>query len=307
MNILISGGTGFIGSALTHSLVADGHKVWILTRDPARFAPSEGVYPLIWDGRSSQGWLDVFARMDAVVNLAGETIGRWPWTAERKKRIQDSRVAAGLAMAEAFDNAFTKPPVLIQASGIGYYGPLGPQSVTEADRPGQDFIAQVAVAWEDSTSRVDALPGVRRAIIRTSLVLDKQQGILPLMALPARFFIAGPLGNGQQGVSWIHINDEIRAIRFLIENQSARGAFNLCAPQPVSNVEFVQKLAKEMGRPYWLPAPGFAIKFALGEMSTLLLDGQYAFPKHLVDLGFQFNFARIETAFQSLYSFQKPE
>ena len=196
MNILVSGGTGFIGSALTRSLVMDGHKLWILTRDPARFVPSENVQAVAWDGRSSQGWLDVFSRMDAVVNLAGETIGRWPWTVERKKRIQDSRVQAGQAIAEAYNLASTRPPVLIQASGIGYYGPLDSRPVTEADRPGMDFIAQVAVAWEDSTSRVEMLPDVRRVIIRTSLVLDKQQGVLPLMALPVRFFAGGPLGSG---------------------------------------------------------------------------------------------------------------
>ena len=307
MNILIAGGTGFIGSALTHSLVADGHKVWILTRDLARFAPAEGVQPVSWDGRSSQGWLDTFSRMDAVVNLAGETIGSWPWSAERKKRILDSRVAAGRAMAEAFDRASSKPAVLIQASGIGYYGPLGTQPVTEADRPGTDFISQVAVAWEDSSSQVDALPGVRRVIIRTSLVLDKKQGVLPLMALPVRLFAGGPLGSGRQGVSWIHIDDEVGAIRFLLENQAARGVFNLSAPQPVSNAEFIRKLAKTLGRPYWLPAPAFALKLALGGMSTLLLDGQFALPKRLLDLGFKFHFERVENAFQTLYSVEKPE
>jgi len=301
LNILISGGSGFLGSALTRSLVSDGHKVSILTRDRARVPSSAGVQAVVWDGRSSRGWLDVFSSMDAVVNLAGDTIGRWPWTAERKKRIQESRVQAGLAMTEAFDRASTRPPVLIQASGIGYYGPLGSRQVAESERPGNDFIAQVAVAWENSTSEVDALPGVRRAIIRTSIVLDTQKGILPLMSLSVRLFAGGPLGSGQQGVSWIHIDDEIRAIRFLIENQSARGAFNLSAPQPVSNAEFFRSLAKELGRPYWLPAPAFAMKLALGEMSTLLLDGQYALPKRLLDLGFQFNHERVETAFQAIY------
>ena len=305
MNILISGGTGFIGSALMRSLVADGHKTWILTRDPSRFTPTAGVQPVAWDGRSSQGWLDVFSRMDAVVNLAGETIGAWPWTAERKKRILESRVAAGRAMLEAYERASDRPPVLIQASGVGYYGPLGPQQVSESGAPGKDFIAQVAIDWEDSTSRLDDLPGVRRVVIRTSLVLDTRQGVLPLMALPVRFFAGGPLGNGRQGVSWIHIDDEVRAIRFLIENQGARGPFNLSAPQPVSNAIFIQKLSAALGRPYWLPAPGFAMKLLLGEMSTLLLDGQYAIPGRLLDLGFQFNFQQVEAAFQTLYSDKK--
>ena len=305
MNILISGGSGFLGSALTRSLLADGHKVSILTRDSARVHSSEGVQAVVWDGRSSRGWLDVFSSMDAVVNLAGDTIGRWPWTAERKKRIQESRVQAGMALTEAFNKASSRPAILIQASGIGYYGPLGSRRVAETERPGDDFVAQVAVAWENSTSQVDALPGVRRAIIRTSIVLDTQKGILPLMSLPVRLFAGGPLGSGQQGVSWIHIDDEIRAIRFLIENQSARGAFNLSAPQPVSNAEFYRSLASALGRPYWLPAPAFAMKLALGEMSTLLLDGQYALPNRLLDLGFQFVHERVETAFHALYHSKK--
>ena len=301
MNILISGGTGFIGSALTRSLLTDGHKVWILTRDPSRFKSTAEVQALAWDGRSSQGWLDVFSRMDAVVNLAGETIGSWPWNAERKKRILDSRVQAGQALAEAYAASSYRPPVFIQASGVGDYGPLGSQPVTEDALPGRDFVAQVAGAWEAASASVESLPGVRRAVIRTSLVLDTQSGVLPLMALPVRLFAGGPLGSGKQGVSWIHIADEVRAIRFLIENPAARGTYNLSAPQPVSTAEFTRKLAKELGRPYWLPAPAFAMKLLLGGMSTLLLDGQYAIPRNLQELGFQFKYEKVEAAFQALY------
>jgi uncharacterized protein (TIGR01777 family) len=301
MNILISGGTGLIGSALTHSLLADGHQVWILTRSPARANLPAGAQAVGWDGRSSQGWLDVFASMDAVVNLAGETVGRWPWNSPRKLRIVASRVQAGLAMREAFERATKRPPVLIQASGVGYYGPLGAQPVTEAGRAGSDFMAQVAANWEASSASVDTLPDVRRAVIRTALVLDPHAGVLPLMALPARLFAGGPLGNGQQGVSWIHIDDEVRAIRFLIENERARGAFNLSAPHPVSDAVFLRALAKALGRPYWLPAPAFALKLFLGEMSTLLLDGQYALPERLLELGFVFKYEQVEAAFQALY------
>lgn len=302
MNILISGGTGFIGSALTRSLLADGHKIWILTRNPVHVNTPGDVVALGWDGRSCQGWLESFAEMDVVVNLAGETVGRWPWNPGRKKRIFDSRVQAGLAVAEAFERAERRPPVLIQASGIGFYGPLGSQPVTEEARAGNDFMATVASAWEASTSSVDGLPGVRRVVIRTSLVLDTQEGVLPLMALPVRLFAGGPLGNGQQGVSWIHVLDEIRAIRFLIDNDQARGVFNLSAPQPISSAEFIRSLAKELGRPYWVPAPALALKLMLGEMSTLLLDGQYALPQRLLDLGFVFRFERAEQAFQALYA-----
>lgn len=300
MKILISGGSGFIGSALTHSLLADGHQVWVLTRQPARVRLPSGVQPVRWDGRTSQGWVSVLAQMDAVVNLAGENVGQWPWTGKRKQTIRNSRVDAGLALAEAFQKVDRKPAVLIQASGVGYYGPCGAEAVTEETPSGNDFMASVAVNWEASTKIVDSL-GVRRVVIRTSLVLDARQGVLPLMALPVRFFAGGPLGSGQQGVSWIHLEDEVRAIRYLLENDKARGVFNLSAPNPQPNADFIRALAQSLSRPSWLPAPAFALRTLLGEMSTLLLDGQFVIPQRLVNLGFVFNYETTTQAFQSLY------
>ena len=300
MNILISGGSGFIGSALTRSLLADGYKVWVLTRNPARTRLSEGAQPVRWDGRTSQGWIGVFSQMDAVVNLAGETVGKWPWTNRRKKLIRDSRVDAGLAIADAFQKVDKKPGVLIQASGVGYYGPCRTETVAEDSPAGNDFMATVASNWEASTRIVDSL-GMRRVIIRTSLVLNARQGVLPLMALPVRFWAGGPLGNGKQGVSWIHLEDEVRAIRYLLENDKARGAFNLSAPNPLSNADFVRAMAQTLSRPYWMPAPAFMLKMALGEMSTLLLDGQYVIPQRLVNLGFVFRFETAQEAFRDLF------
>ena len=162
-------------------------------------------------------------------------------------------------------------------------------------------MAGVASAWELSSSGVETIPSVRRVVIRTALVLDSREGVLPLMALPIRLFAGGPLGAGQQGVSWIHIQDEVRAIRFLIEDVRAKGAFNLTAPAPLSNADFMRSLAARLGRPYWLPAPAFALKLALGEMSTLLLDGQYAIPQRLLDLGFRFEFESASNALGALY------
>lgn len=301
MNVLITGGTGFIGSALTRSLLLDGHKVWILTRNPAKFQPVGAAQLVAWDGSSTRGWLEVFSKMDAVVNLAGDPTGIWPWNAARRKGIHDSRVAAGHAISAAFEQSGRKPAVLIQASGIGYYGSVGPQMVTEADPPGEIFMARVASDWEASSSSVDSLPGVRRAIIRTSLVLDAHAGILPQMAMPVRLFAGGPLGNGRQGISWIHIEDEVHAIRFLIDNGQARGPFNLSAPNPQACADFMRALAKELRRPYWLPVPAFALKLLLGQMSTLLLDGQYALPSRLSSLGFTFKYEHIAEAFKALY------
>jgi uncharacterized protein (TIGR01777 family) len=300
MNVLITGGTGFIGSNLTRSLLADGHQVWVLTRTPGRARLPQAVQAVGWDGRTCQAWLDVFSRIDAVVNLAGESSGRWPWSAERKRRIRESRVMAGVAIANAFQKALRRPGVLIQASGVGYYGPHGNEPLSEDTPPGKDFFATVATDWEASSRIVDSL-GARRVVIRTSLVLGSREGILPLMALPVNLFAGGPLGNGKQGVSWIHIADHIRAVRFLMENEKALGAFNLSSPNPLSSADFIRALAKALGRPYWLPAPAFALRLALGEMSTLLLDGQFAIPQRLVNMGFVFRFETVQQAFEDLY------
>jgi uncharacterized protein (TIGR01777 family) len=301
MNVLIAGGTGFIGSALTRSLLADGHPVWVLTRNPAQARLVEGAQAVGWDGRTvSSSWLDVFSQMDAVVNLAGENVGQWPWTAERKRRIRKSRVDAGAALASAFQRASRRPAVLIQSSGVGYYGPCGSEPVNETSPAGSDFFASVAFDWEASTRVVDSL-GVRRVVIRTALVLDARAGILPLMALPVKLFAGGRLGDGRQGVSWIHLDDHVRAMRFLLENGKAFGAFNLSAPNPLTNADFMAALAKALGRPYWFHVPAFALRLALGEMSTLLLDGQFALPQRLVNLGFVFRFETAAEAFQSLF------
>lgn len=300
MNILISGGSGFIGSALIRSLFADEHKVWVLTRNPARVRLPEGAQPVRWDGRTSQGWIGVFSQMDAIVNLAGENVGQWPWTAKRKKLIRDSRVDAGIAIADAFQKVDKKPAVLIQASGVGYYGACGTETIAEDSPAGNDFMAAVASNWEASTRIVDSL-GVRRVIIRTSLVLSARQGVLPLMALPVRLGAGGPLGTGKQGVSWIHLEDEVRAIRYLLENNKARGVFNLSAPNPLPNADFVRALAQALSRPYWMPAPAPILRVALGEMSTLLLDGQFVIPQRLVNLGFVFHFESAQQAFADLF------
>jgi len=299
MNVMIAGGTGFIGSALTRSLLADGHAVFILTRNPKQARKERGAQAVGWDGRTCEPWLDTFSEMDAIVNLAGATIGQPPWSAQRKNILLQSRIAAGVAISHAFQKASKKPKILIQSSGVGYYGANDKQPISEDRPPGTDFLASLAVDWEASTKIVDSL-GVRRVITRSGIVLGNK-GILPLMALPVRMFAGGPLGSGQQGVSWIHIDDEVRAIRFLLENEKARGAYNLVAPNPLSNTDFTRFIAKALNRPYWLPVPAFALRILLGEMSTLLLDGQFAIPQRLVNLGFDFKFESAFDAFKDLF------
>jgi uncharacterized protein (TIGR01777 family) len=301
MNVMITGGSGLIGNALTKSLLSDGHRVWWLSRNPSKMRAPQGVVVLAWDGRTVHPeWLGEFGQMDAVVNLAGATIGQWPWSGARKKDILESRINSGRAIAQAFEKSSPRPPVLLQASGVGYYGPHGDEAINEESPAGSDFLAEVAVSWESATRIVDTM-GVRRSILRTGLVLAKNGGVLPLMSLPVRLFVGGPIGGGQQGVSWIHLRDQVRAIRFLLENERARGAFNLCAPNPTSNANFYRSLAATLHRPFWFPTPAFALRLALGEMSDLLLTGQFVIPQRLVNLGFVFDFQTVREAFEDLF------
>jgi uncharacterized protein (TIGR01777 family) len=298
MNVLIAGGSGFIGSALTRSLLADKHQVFILTRNPGWTQLASGAQPVEWDGRTCESWLDTFSEMDAVVNLAGATIGQPFWTAQRKDILVRSRVDAGVAISHAFQKAAKRPEILVQASGVGYYGIHGAEPLNEDAPPGNDFLASLAIDWETSTKIVAAL-GVRRVILRSAIVLG-HQGILPLMALPVRLLAGGPIGNGQQGISWIHIDDEVRAIRFLLQNEKTHGAYNLAAPNPLSNADFMRFMAQALHRPYWFTTPPFAFQL-LGEMSTLFLDGQFVIPQRLVNQGFIFHFESAFDAFKDLF------
>lgn len=299
MKVIITGGTGFIGSALGRSLLADGHAVFVLTRNPQRARLPHGAQAVGWDGRSCASWLDLFGEMDAVVNLAGASIGQPPWSAQRKNILVQSRVNAGAAVSQAFQKAVKKPRVLIQSSGVGYYGPHAAEPLNEDAQSGNDFTASLAVDWEVSTKIVDSL-GVRRVVTRSGIVLGNR-GILPMMSLPVRMFVGGPLGTGRQGVSWIHVDDEVRAMRFLLENEKARGVYNLVAPNPLSNADFIHFMAKALHRPNWFHMPAFALRILLGEMSTLLLEGQYVIPQRLVNLGFDFRFESAFEAFKDLF------
>ena len=300
MRVLITGGAGFIGRELAASLAGDGHNAVLLSRSAAQVTGlPAGVCAERWDGRTAEGWSSLADGADAIVNLAGENIGVGRWTTERKERIRHSRLNAGRAVVETVTRVTRKPRVVIQASAVGYYGPHGPEQIPEETPAGQDFLAQVCQDWEASTVPVEAL-GVRRAVIRTGVALSKRGGALPRMMLPFRFFVGGRLGNGRQWVPWIHMRDEVRAIRFLIENESSSGAFNLTAPHPVTNAEFAHTLGRQFGRPSFMPAPAFALRTLFGEMATILLDGQRAVSQRLVQVGFDFEFPEVGPALRDL-------
>jgi len=301
MRIVITGGTGLIGKALCKQLITDGHLITVLSRTPdrSRDMPA-GVRVEEWDGKSTQGWGHLVDGADAVINLAGAGIADAPWTERRKQLIRESRIQAGLAVQQAIQEATNKPSVLLQGSAVGYYGQdHGDELITEESPLGKDFLANVCFDWEMSTAPV-ARMGVRRVILRTGVVLSNDGGAFPKMTLPFKFFAGGPLGNGKQWVPWIHLHDEVRAISHLLTHSKLEGVYNLCAPNPVTNKQFSQIIGSQMGRPALLPAPAFALKAVLGEMSTILLDGQRALPQALDESGFIFVYPTAQEALSQL-------
>jgi uncharacterized protein (TIGR01777 family) len=221
------------------------------------------------------------------------------WSPRKKARIRASRVESGQALVEAIRRSERPPRVLLQASGVGYYGGRPSGAVDEFAAPGGDFLARVAVEWEASTQPVEAR-GVRRAILRTGVVLSREGGALSKLLLPIRCFLGGPLGDGRQALPWIHIEDEVRAIRFLLDEPGAEGPFNLTAPETTTQLLFVRLAARQLRRPAAVPAPAFLLRAALGEMAEMLLGGQPAVPRRLLESGFQFRYPDLGTALAQL-------
>lgn len=307
MRVIITGGTGLIGKELAANLTQNGYEVVVLSRTPSQNTGDlpAGVRAHKWDARTAEGWGHLADGAHAIINFAGESIagtGTIPsrWTDARKRRIHESRVYAGLAVVDAVEAAVEKPKVVIQASAVGYYGQQhGDEIISEDEPPGNDFLGRVGAAWEESTAPVAEM-GVRRVITRTGLVLTMEGGPLPITVLPFKLFAGGPLGDGKQWWPWIHMQDEIDAIRFLLEHEDASGPFNLTAPNPVQQKEFAKVLGRVLNRPSLIPAPEIALRLALGEIATLVLDGQRAIPQKLLALGFKFRYPDLFYALRDL-------
>jgi uncharacterized protein (TIGR01777 family) len=302
MRVVIVGGDGLVGRALAADLAGDGAEAIILSRSPGPLdASPAGVSTRHWDGRTGDGWEPLVDGAVAIVNLAGESISSSRWTLERKYAILQSRLEAGRAVVRAVAAASHRPAVVIQASGVGYYGPRGNEEIAEESPTGQGFLARAVLDWESSTAPVEAV-GVRRVTIRTGVVLTEQGGALARMLRQSRFFLGRRMGSGAQWFPWIHIADQVAAIRFLIENEHASGPFNLTAPVPITNAEFSRLLRKQLRRPMLLPMPRVALRVMFGEMATILLDGQRAIPSGLLRLGFAFQFRDASLALADLLS-----
>lgn len=306
MRVVITGGTGLIGGALARHLGGAGYDAVILTRniDKTGSLPP-GVRAHEWDGQTSEGWVSLLDEDTAIVHLAGESIAAGRWTEDRKRRIRESRMVSGKAVVEAIREAARKPRALLQSSAVGYYGPRGDEKILEGQPPGRGFLADTSVDWEASTLEAESM-GVRRVLLRTGVVLAKEGGALPKMAMPFRLLAGAPLGNGRQWLPWIHIADEVGAIRFLLEREDAQGPFNLTAPQPVTNRDFGDVLERVLRRPSPLQALGFGVpepvfRVMLGEMADAVLHSQRVLPSRLLQLGYLFRFPDIDSALRDLF------
>jgi uncharacterized protein (TIGR01777 family) len=305
MRVIITGGTGLIGKALAKSLVNNNYEVIILSRSPRDTKKAvAGAKMVAWDGKTSQGWGHFSDGAYAIINFAGASIGGdnflpVRWTPSRKRAILESRLDAGRAVLESIKQAKHKPRVLVQSSAIGYYGARDDTRLFEDSNPGDDFLAKTTQQWESITLPAEEM-GVRRVIIRSGVVLALEGGAFNRLLLPFKLFAGGPMGSGKQYLSWIHIQDEVNIVRFLMENQEAYGAFNLTSPNPQTNHRFASTLGKVMRRPSFIPIPGFVLRLMFGEVATIVLDGQRVLPKRLQELGYQFKFPELELALRNL-------
>ena len=301
--VVITGGTGLLGQALAHRLAASGREVVLLSRSAAAGSRGRTLPPgcrlAAWDGRSADGWLELAAGAAAIVNLAGESIAGSRWSAARKRRIADSRRQATAAVLAAIAQAKQPPRVLVQASAIGYYGDRAEELLAESASPGEGFLAETAREWEAASLPAERF-GVRRVVARTGIVLAREGGALPKMALPFRLGAGATLGSGRQWMSWIHLADESAALELLIDHPEARGAINLTAPAPVTQAAFARTLAATLHRPLFARVPAFALRALLGEMADLVLASQRVVPQRLLELGFRFRHPTLEGALAEL-------
>ena len=298
VDVVISGGSGLIGSALARSLQADGHRAARLTRPESKAGAGDTI---AWD--PAAGTIDggALEGVDAVVNLAGAGIGDKKWTPARKQEIAGSRLRATGLLARTVAGLADPPAVFVSASGVGYYGNRGDERLTEDSAPGHDFLAELCIQWEDA-ARPAAEAGLRVAWIRTGIVLDAHGGALHQMLLPYKLGLGGRAGAGTQYRSWISLADEVSAIRRIIDDASLGGPVDLTAPNPVTDAEFAATLARVLHRPAKIPTPMLPLKVIYGGelVQHLLLDGQRAFPEKLLASGFTFAHPDLETALRAV-------
>lgn len=293
--VIITGGTGFIGTALSNELQNSGYKVIILTRSLVKSLNTPDLQHIVWDNLTTNNWGYLANGAYAIINLAGDNIASTRWNKKKKQAILTSRLDAGKAVLQAISQASIKPKVLIQASAIGFYGDRDQEVLDENSHQGIGWLTSVARQWEDSTKQVEEMD-VRRCVIRTAIVLGNG-GFLRNYILPFKYFFGCWMGSGLQWFSWIHLKDEIQAIKYLLENENLSGVFNLSAPNPVRNKEMSQWVGKALKKPCWFGFPAFLLRLVFGELAdALMLASQRVQPKKLLDAGYKFQYEYIEWA-----------
>jgi uncharacterized protein len=300
VRIIITGGTGLIGRSLCRTLARGGYEIVVLSRDPARathtfqYLGLTNVKIMAWDARTADGWGALIRPDSAIVNLAGASPAHWRWTKTYRARILESRLHAGTAVMQAMER-YGRPNVLVQASASGYYGDRGEELLTEFSPPGQGFRAEVAQAWEASV----ATARTRCCLLRTGLVLDAHAGIFPSLR---RFvqLLGCRLGDGDQWVPWVHVDDAVSAICFLLEQKTLSGPYNVCSPEAAPNWELLCAIRRVLRRFALVPLPAPGLRLLLGELSTVVLDSQHLVPRRLLEARFPFQYARLDQALHHL-------
>ncbi len=302
MQLVITGATGFIGSALCSRLLEQGHALTLFTRGAPRDSGGPNKRWLHWTPGALREWKSALDGADGAVHLAGEPIAEKKWSAAQRQRIEQSRIDSTRSLVHAIAAAEHKPKFLISASAVGYYGPRNDEIITEEAEPGSDFLSALCRAWEAEAMEAEAF-GVRVVRLRTGIVLGRGGGALAKMAEPFKYFVGGKLGSGRQWMSWIHLEDEVRLIIELMHNSQASGPVNATAPNPVTNKEFCETLGQVMHRPCWATVPAFALRLALGEMADMLLTGQRVIPAVAQKLGFEFRYPNLRDALEACKPF----
>lgn len=305
MRVLMTGATGLIGPAVIQALTARGDEVVALGRNPSGAAARDlaalpGVRVLPWRATGvREDWWDEVPRVQAIVNLAGESVAGKRWSAAQKERILQSRLDATHSVVKAIDAATTRPGVLLNASAIGYYGFRGDEPLTESAAKGDDFLASVCYQWESAAREMES-PQVRLVLPRIGIVFAQADSALQKMALPFRLFAGGAIGSGRQWVSWIHLDDVVGMLLAALDNPKLSGPVNLTAPNPVRNSELSGILGQTLSRPNWIPVPSLALRAAVGQMSEILVTGQRVLPTAALAAGYTFRHPTCPEAVRSL-------
>lgn len=297
-HILLTGATGMLGKALIKSLLETGYQVSMLSRKPAEIS---NVKVFLWDVDQKKIDKRCLEGVDTIIHLAGENIAKEKWSEERKKAIIDSRVLSARLLFDTLSVQANQVQHFISAAAVGYYGNRGEEILTEESPAGNDFMADCCTQWEEAADQFKTL-GLRVVKIRTGVVLSKEDGALPQMAVPVKFFVGAPLGTGKQWIPWIHHRDMTQIYLHALKNESIKGTYNACAPFPVTNKTLTKAIAKQLHRPVWpfaVPVP--VMKAILGEMSAVVLNSTNTSAQKLLNTGFIFSFTQLEAALSDIY------